>query len=180
MNLLQEVRRTLQLNGYRVAAARDAVDQIQFEDDSLMGFVWEARTGAAIVANWRQKQDDFLRRNASKLRSSEFKSWNIYGVFLTVEGVSSIESTELKEIEEDFRATRKIARAGIETSSQLLNALYPFIPIQRLVPFDAENPSERLKEKLDKLPRNAVQALFDQTADNQELWAKFVDSYENQ
>jgi hypothetical protein len=180
MNVLQEVRRTLQLNGYRVVAARDAVDQIQFEDDSLMGFVWEAPTAAAIVTNWRQKQDDFLRRNSNKLRSSEFKSWNIYGVFLTGESASGVESAELKEVEEDFRATRKIARGGIETNSQLLNALYPFVPIQHLVPFDAENPSERLKEKLDKLPRNAVQVLFDQTADEQEIWAKFMDSYENQ
>src|SRR5882762_10019050 len=135
MNVLQEVRRTLQLNGYRVAYTREADDQIQFEDDSLMGFVWEAPTVAAIVVDWRQRQDDFLRRNANKLRSAEFKSWNIYSVFLTGESGSSIENTGLKEIEEDFRATRKIARGGIETTSQLLNALYPFIPIQHLVPF---------------------------------------------
>ena len=180
MNLLQESRRILQTNGYVVEQSRTADDQINFEDDSLMGFVWEGLNASDIIQNWRQRQDDFLRKNATRFRSSEFKAWNIYCVLLTSYRTSAVETLALKQVEEDFRAARKIARADIETNSQLISALYPFVAIQHLAPFEAENPRGRLKEKLDKLPKGAVDVLFDAEGDEAEVWTRFVDSYENQ
>lgn len=84
----------------------------------------------------------------------------------------------MKQIEEDFHATRKIARSDLETTNQLLSALYPFIPIQHLIPFEAENPRQRVRERLTELPKVAVEALFDESEDPQETWNRFVDSYE--
>lgn len=180
MNLLQETRRILRQYGYSVGPSPAASDQIHFEDESLMGFVWEAPSAESLLKNWETKQDEFLRKNAPMLRSSGFKSWNIYAVFLTGATSSPTECTALKQIEEDFRATRKIARADVETTSQLSSALYPFIPIQHIVPFETEDSNQRVRERLKDLPQQAIEALFDQKAELKETFVRFVSSYETQ
>ena len=75
MNLQGEARRILEKAGYRVFS-RDS-DTLQFEDETLLGFVSVCQSGEQIITRWRELQSEFLQKNSAPLRSSGLKSWSI-------------------------------------------------------------------------------------------------------
>lgn len=133
MDVYSECKRLLELNNYAVIPSETALDQFRFEDESLMGIVWCVSTPSEIIGNWKAKQDRFLRENATQLRKSESKSWNIYVVLLAEKAPDANERLRLVEIEEDFRSARKIAQADLRTRVDLQRALYPLLPIQNFI-----------------------------------------------
>jgi hypothetical protein len=175
MNLLEEARKLLEENAYEVGSSGS--DQIQFEDASLMGFLWAATSAEALLSQWQGRQDSFLRKNAPMLRKSEYKTWNIYAVFLTDATGEPSQLIQIKQIEEDFRGARKIARANITITSQLVNALYPFLPIQNIVPFEPQDALQRVRDRLSELPSSAVDALLNSETPENAVRA-FLEAYE--
>ena len=105
-------------------------------------------------------EDSFLRRHASELRRDRRKAWNVYSLLLTPDRASSDQKGLLVEIEEDFRATRKIARAGIATDRDVLNALGVLLPIRHRVSLNGEDALSRVADRLSALPSAAVETLL--------------------
>jgi len=125
-----------------------------------MGFVWAAPTVDKLLREWEDRQDSFLKLNSEALRGSELKTWNLYAVCLTTDEPNESERVALAQIEEDFRAARKVARGGLSTPGDVLNALLPLIPIQTTVSVERENEVHKLRQRVKSLPQSVVETLL--------------------
>jgi hypothetical protein len=179
MDLIAEARRVLEKNNYTVARARATENIIHFEDGNLMGFVWAAPTVSKLLKEWQAHQDSFLKLNSDALARSELKAWNLYSVLLTAGEPRDDERPALVQIEEDFRASRKIARCGISTSEDVLNALLPFVPIQRIVPVQHYSEFEELRQRVKSVPTPAVEILLEPKGYSQRGTELILKAYAN-
>ncbi|MFY9730743.1 MAG: hypothetical protein WAK24_09050 [Candidatus Acidiferrales bacterium] len=177
MNTLAEARRLLESSKYRTFPA-DSNDVFYFEDSSLLGFVWIASSPDVLLEQWRRLQDSFLREKDLQLRQSKDKSWNAYSVLLTEPDVSGDRANEFLKIEEDFRGTRKIAKAGLHTISQVTRALLPLLAIQNLVELERDDSKERLRSRLSRLSPRLLEAFLEQEK-SEEAGRMIVSYYEN-
>ena len=178
MDILTQSATLLKHFGYETEF-RDMANQgvLYFEDESLLGFVWVDDAGT-IIANWQEVQDQFVRTNASKLRQSLTKTWNLYMVCLASERCSAEQQMAFVTIQENFRGARKIIQSGITGESQLVRALYPLLPIQNLVSLDAEDPLGRIREQLKQLPVTAVDALASSDLESDNALQTFLGAHE--
>jgi hypothetical protein len=175
MQILEEARRILENFDYAVSSS--SAEMLRFEDDALMGFICDLRL-ADILGTWVRRQDDFLKTNAPFLRNSAIKSWNLYSIFLTSDKPDVESQTQLVSIQEDFRATRKIVQAGVETASDVSRALYPLIPIQNIAALQTTDSVRKLRGRLTTLPMQAVNVLLDERVSPESLVRIFQESHE--
>src|SRR5690348_10884318 len=120
MRILEEARSVLEKYSYLLSSMNS--DMLEFEDETLMGFICELPL-PDILQTWARRQDDFLKKNATALRNSALKSWNLYSIFLSSDKPDTANQRQLTNIQEDFRASRKIVQAGVETTNDVLRAL---------------------------------------------------------
>jgi hypothetical protein len=175
MRILEEARNILESNGYFVSPVSE--NTLEFEDETLVGFVSEAPL-TEIVESWSTQQDQFIKDKASYLRKSSLKSWNLYSVFLSSDPGDDRTRKTVSRIEEDFRATRKIVQIGITTPNDVMHALYPFIPIQNVVTLGGDDLKQKLRSRLSMLPQDALSALMDQKIDERSLLRAFQEAHE--
>ncbi len=176
MRIVEEARNILEKYSYTVSSLRE--DMLQFEDETLLGFICELPV-RTILESWAGIQDEFLRRNASVLRNSALKAWNLYSVFLSSELPDENDRRALVTIEEDFRASRKVVHTAIQTVTDVTRALYPFIPIQNIASLEESDSLRKLRGRLSELPRAAVEALLDERdSDDQSILTRFQEAYE--
>lgn len=148
MNLSEEARTVLETGGFRTALGVSSANTVYFEDDNIVGAVFIHPTLADLIASWEECQDRFLGSNSRALRSDPIKAWNIYTVHLTADhGFPSLMSDTF-DIEQDFRGTRKIVRAGVAKRADVREALLPLLPLQHRTSITPSNISKRLKERL--------------------------------
>jgi len=159
MSLLHDVEAVLITAGYETRLASEPKGSVYFEDDSIFGFCVAYPSVAELLAGWLPNQERFLVTNAPSLRRANQKSWNCYAVHLTQTRPSDEEVRRLFEIEEDFRSTRKIARAAVASAGDLTRALYPLLPIQNVVRIRGGDANKELAERL-HWPAGAVRALL--------------------
>ena len=159
MSLLHDVEAVLIAAGYETRLASDPKGLVYFEDDSLFGFCVTYDSVADLAANWLASQETFLTTHAPSLRRANQKAWNCYAVHLTQTRPTDEELRQLFEIEEDFRSTRKIARAGVSSTGDLTRALYPLLPVQNVVRIRGGDHNKDLSERL-HWPSGAVRALL--------------------
>ncbi len=133
--------------------------QFYFEDDSLMGVVFVYQTVTELLEAWSNDQRDFLKNNATRLRDAPEKTWNLYCVFLTPSDAIESDEYSVSQIEEDFRATRKVAKTGVATAEDALVALLPLLPLQNEVSLGVPDIQKELKDRLE-LSAPAWEALF--------------------
>ena len=157
MSILDTVARCLSAGGYTVIPA---MGEVRFEDASILGFVAEFVSVAQLLDGWQQSQDVFLHNHASALRQDRRKAWNVYSILLTPERASTNQRKALVSVEEDCRATRKIAHAGIATDRDIENALGVLLPIHHRVSLTSENTLALLDERLSALPSAAVKGFL--------------------
>ena len=148
MNIMEEARSVLEGAGYRTEISETSAEQFVFEDHCILGFVTVLRTVTDILKQWESDQDSVLKQHALSLRKVPDKLWNIYSVFLTAEKCPSCHTAALFQVEEDFRATRKIARAGIAEREDVRQALLALLPIQSKVAMRTEDVKQRLMQRL--------------------------------
>ena len=175
MRILEEARNVLTKYGYSVSSLTE--DMLQFEDETLLGFICEMSL-ESIVQSWSARQDEFLTSNATLLRNSALKSWNLYSVFLSSGVPNENDKKQLVIIEEDFRASRKIVHTAIETASDVMRALYPFIPIQNIAALEGTDSLRRLRGRLAALPSQAVDVLLDEHISEDSLLKSFQEAHE--
>jgi hypothetical protein len=176
MRIVEEARNILEK--YRYTASRLREDMLQFEDETLLGFICELPL-RTIIESWSSRQDEFLRRNAIVLRHSALKAWNLYSVFLSSDVPDENDRRALIKIEEDFRASRKVVHTAIQTVTDVTRALYPFIPIQNIASLEESDSLHKLRGRLSELPRAAVDALFNErVTDEQSTMKRFQEAHE--
>jgi hypothetical protein len=173
--IIESARKVLEANKYTVSAVSE--DYVQFEDETLIGFVCSLSL-LEILKSWTARQDEFILHQASNLRKSPTKSWNLYSVFLSSDPVDELGRFSIASIEEDFRATRKIVQVGITTNADVIRALYPLIPIQNVIGVGVEDLKQKLRTRLSELPDAAVRALLDESKDERSLFREFREAYE--
>jgi hypothetical protein len=158
MDLKYESQRLLEQSGYNTARLPEN-DLIVFEDETLIGFINVLEKADDILKTWEKSQDIFLTRNAVRLRSFPAKAWNVYSVFLSTDNLAAKQQTELTQIEEDFRGSRKIAQVGITSLDELFSALAPLLPIKNLVALHDFDSRPRLESRLSFLKPSELSAL---------------------
>jgi hypothetical protein len=156
MDQLNWARRLLEESGYFVEMVQD---QLVFEDQTLYGFISFPLTVRDLIDGWESVQDTFLKKYALSIRRGDLKSWNAYSVFLCAEKATEVERTILADLEENFRATRKIVKTHVLSQKDVKQALFPLLPIQHPVQLSAENLKERILERISLSP-SQKEALF--------------------
>ena len=151
------VTRRLLVAGYDVTST---TSHVRFEDASVLGFVAEFVSVAALLDKWKHAEETFLREHAVELRRDRRKAWNVYSILLTPEPASAEQTKRLMAVEEDFQATRKIARAGITIDRDIHNALGVLLPIRHRVSLSNENALDLLRNRLSALPPSAVHSML--------------------
>ncbi|MCO6512809.1 MAG: hypothetical protein J5I65_18645, partial [Aridibacter famidurans] len=101
--------------GYQTSMPVSDPRSVLFEDDVLLGALFVLESPAVILNQWERCQDSFLRENSPRLSIDPYKAWNSYTVLLTEAPTDRNTMEALFAIEEDFRGTRKIVRAGVTT-----------------------------------------------------------------
>ncbi len=126
----------------------------------MLGFVAEFVSVAALLGEWKDAEETFLREHAAELRRDRQKAWNVYSTLLTHERASAEQTKRLIAVEEDFQATRKIARAGIAIDRDIDNALGVLLPIRHRVSLSSKNALDLLRDRLSALPPSAVHSML--------------------
>ena len=147
MDLLEEANAILEAAGYRTVRPGRSAERFYFEDSSLLGFVSVFPSVDQLLKDWEGLQDSFLSAHAKPLRLAPGKAWNAYSILLTQAVCSARQLPLVLGIEEDFRGTRKIARASIATRPDLIRALFPLLPIHHLVTLGREDAAGRLQAR---------------------------------
>ena len=157
MSILDMAARRLSAARYDVTST---TGHVRFEDASVLGFVAEFVSVAALLDEWIRAEETFLREHAAELRRDRRKAWNVYSILLTQERASAEQTRRLIAVEENFQATRKIARAGIAIDRDIDNALGVLLPIRHRVSLSSENALDLLRDRLSALPPSAVHSML--------------------
>jgi hypothetical protein len=94
LNILQEARSILDAADFSTRASGEP-EIFYFENDRLLGFVWEAPSVSTLLREWETRQDRFLELNAVRLNGSGLKSWNVYSVLVTADVMDESTRTRL-------------------------------------------------------------------------------------
>lgn len=175
MRIIEEARDVLEKYGYTVSYRGN--DMLQVEDETLLGFISELSL-ESLLETWSRRQDDFLTSNSSVLTNSALKAWNLYSVFLSSDIPDDAARKKITAIEEDFRATRKIVVAGVQTSADVIRSLYPFIPIQNIAALETSDSLRKLRGRLAALPAAAVDVLLRDPRGNESILKSFQEAHE--
>jgi hypothetical protein len=146
-NTLLNARAVLESVGYRTIMVQPAATWFHFEDASVIGILHVTASLEELVQRWQQVQDNFLRDSAPRLALDPLKAWNCYTVLLTSAPGTTHNGIALSSIEEDFRGTRKIVRAGVATRPDVERALGALLPLRNILPLTAENLRARLADR---------------------------------
>ena len=146
MDIIVEVKSILENEGYSLY--QESENKLVFEDENLCGFVSLHKTIKEIFENWQIIQDEFVKNKTQRLRQDFTKAFNIYSVFLTQERSLSGSKTHIKDIQEDFRSSRKIIGYELNTSEDIRRALFPLLSIQKKSVLDVSNYLQRIKSNL--------------------------------
>jgi hypothetical protein len=165
------------LEKYHYIVTRRGEDMLQFEDETLLGFICELSL-ESLLQTWSRRQDDFLRGNARMLANSALKAWNLYSVFLSSDVPDEAARKNIITIEEDFRASRKVVLAGVQTTADVIRALYPFIPIQNIAALETSDSFLKLQSRLSALPPAAVDVLLREPSNNEPIVKSFQEAHE--
>jgi hypothetical protein len=166
MSLLPDVESLLSKAGYRIMRNAAVPSSVAFEDDGLFGFVVEYDTIYGLQEGWKKAEQVFLTLHAPSLRRADQKAWNCYSVHITADAGSESDIRSLLLIEEDFKSTRKIARAALSSRKDLIHALAPLLPLQNVIAPERQASQPDLEGRLREWSTSAVEALAgDGTAD---------------
>jgi hypothetical protein len=160
----------LQENGYAARLSRlQLIDALSFEDDSLLGCVFEFPEPTSLLLSWRGAEEVFLRANANRFRLAGEKAWNVYCVFLTGADGDDRKRREIRRIEEDLDRTRKLAMCGVSTKQLLMDALLPLLSLQQKPILEPEGYEQRLRRRLARTVSPLVENAADESTDPDEI-----------
>ncbi len=157
MNIVEESRSILETAGYRTVLDTSSADVCYFEDASILGAVFVHPSITSLLEQWQNSQDSFLGTHSQSLHNDPVKAWNIYTIHLTADMGNSSQVTQVFNIEQDFRGTRKVVRIGIISRSDVKEALLPLLSLQHRLTLSSRKITERLKDRLAQLSKAILQ-----------------------
>jgi hypothetical protein len=163
-DLKSSLQVVLQDAGYQTwLVSLDDLEAIGFEDDGAMGFAYVFEDVATMLTRWRELETRLLTRHAPSLQKAGEKTWNIYSVFLCTELATPDQLREIRWIEEDLERTRKIAGCGLTSTSDVVTALLPLLPLQYQPLLDSEDfdLTQRLLKRIANIAPAATDAALD-------------------
>lgn len=170
IDILSTARAVLGENGYTTRLDRVAdASVISFEDDSLMGRVFEFPEANSLVSLWESTESDFLRTNGNRFRLAGEKAWNVYCVFLTGADADEATTRTIRRIEENLDRTRKLAACAVSTKERLIDALLPVLAVQQKPALENESFEERLRRRLARTISPLAERAADEDADPTEI-----------
>lgn len=131
-----------------------------FENDTVLGFVNIFDKADSLVEGWEKAQQSALAEFRPQLIGAGEKAWNVYSIFVTPNVAQDRVDDKLDRIEENFKLTRKIARAGILTKERLESALLPLLPIQNRPKLADSRIEERLMTALSAISEDGAEAFM--------------------
>jgi hypothetical protein len=132
MSPLEAAKEMLDDAGYQVRFLDSERTRLGFEDQTVFGFVMLFESTMELINRWEEEQDTFIRKYSRVMQNVREKAWNAYSVFLVTEEPPKDLINELSKIEEDFHASRKIARGGLQSTDDVRETLAPLLPIKHL------------------------------------------------
>jgi hypothetical protein len=132
---------------------------ICFENAVLIGFVHIFSSAENLLERWEAAQASVLSRHSPALRAAGLKAWNVYSVFLTAEPAPN-QQRAVERIEENFSQTRKIARTGVRTQEDVVNALLPLTTMKAQPILSDTDFEDRLRSRLSTVPKNVLTAFL--------------------
>ena len=161
LELLDEAQATLRSAGYATSPIRGlSVPVALFEDETIVGFIYLFESAAALLDRWRDLEQAALTAQSVRLRAAGSKAWNVYSLFLTQSEAGGDAAYDMQRIEEDLVGTRKIARAGIQTATDLREALGPLLPLLSGASEQFEGYDVRLRDAIHTLTAAEMGILF--------------------
>jgi len=161
MSVFDDAISILKDAGYRLSEIRRPPERALFEDETVMGALIAYPDARTLLESWQREQDRFLGECAVQIRGAATKAWNIYTVHLTSKFNDNEELNALSKIEEDFRATRKIAKVAV-SRDEAIQALLPLLPLQAYANGAVEDLPERLRKAL-KLRPDTIDTILTQS-----------------
>jgi hypothetical protein len=162
--VLEFCEQILKEGGVLTARSSSPFQLLMFEDATVLGFIIEYDSSAALLENWNRHADTVVGHYQMALRRSALKAWNVSFFFLAAGTADMREQAAFTAIEEDLVGTRKIARAGIQSLADAREALLSLLPIQNAPSIEAVDMSSEIRLRTSELPSMAIDA-FVQRAD---------------
>lgn len=161
MELLAKSARLLQRSGYTTATVPvDGTDALAFEDTTVIGFVFQYDDVPTLLSSWDTDARETIGTYQFGLRRAAKKAWNLYTIFVSTGSSHGSQAAALSAIEEDLAGTRKIARAGVCTSSDVRDALLPLLPLQAPPHMVAVDIMDEIRQRTTEVEPRVLQAFF--------------------
>ena len=125
---------------------------VLFEDPVVIGFVFAYANESDLIARWEDDVDKAIATYQFALRRAGPKAWNTYVVLLAEGSADLGAACLLANIEENLTGTRKIARAGVNSMSEVRAALLPLLPLQSPPELEAVNLRNEILLRTSELP----------------------------
>jgi hypothetical protein len=133
-------------------------DALAFEDSTVLGFLFVYADSSELLKAWREDSNCAIANYQLGLRRAGQKAWNTYVVLLAEQAADHNDLVALAWIEEDLSGTRKIARSGVKSSSDLRAALLTLLPLQSAPKLDAVDLVAEIRHRTTELPGRAIDA----------------------
>ncbi len=161
MDLSTQIETLLRSNGYFTSLwTGNKVPIVCLENKTIFGFIHLFESTEDLLSNWKDIQKTTFEHHAEVLNKAGEKAWNVYSVFLSEEDSKTELFKQLELIEEDFTYSRKIARTGIQTQSDITEALLPLLSIQSHPSLNEVIYEDRLRTRLNDLPQEVITAFL--------------------
>lgn len=124
---------------------------VNFEDETLMGFVIEFDSTQALIDDWPRVEKGLLTKYSQNLREAGDKAWNVYLVCFTSSATTGGQERLVRWIEENLERTRKLAACAVETRADIERLLLPLLPIQFRPSIELLDVTKRLQARINAI-----------------------------
>ena len=136
-----------------------------FENDRVLGFVLYYPEAATLVSSWGEHSSLAIDQAQFLLRTAGEKAWNTYLILLADQMPGYAETILLADIEENLVGTRKIARAGVVSPTELRNALLPLLSIQNPPKLEKVDMEKEIRLRTSEFPDQLVDGFLSPASD---------------
>jgi len=141
-------------------------EALVFEDSTSLGFLFEYADPSELMKSWASDTGRAIADQQLGLRRAGQKAWNTYTIVLAGQPANHQDLVALAAIEEDLSGTRKIARAGVQTSADLRVALLTLLPIQSAPKLEAVDLVAEIRLRTSGMPQRMVEAFLSDADDS--------------
>ena len=113
-----------------------------------------------LIDQWEGDMNRAISSYQFSLRRSGQKAWNLYAVFLARNLSQTNDLPPITQIEENLSSYRKIARANINDSIDVRNALLSLLPIQAAPQLEAVDLPLEIRHRATELSQRSIDAFL--------------------